>query len=130
METKHRGDEGAWRKPEAHMQNFPSFFRLTRIGRWMLQSTEASVLCNNVSAVVTCEHVNSDSSPTHLQSIGRGQKAGDPDRCSLDTHGHAVPKDPRAGAASHGVALPRTSMLVPRITKSHSKPRRHHLAGG
>jgi hypothetical protein len=58
--------ERAWRKPEAHMQDFSLFFRLTRIGRIMFWPTEASVLCKNLSMEATCEHVDSALSPTLL----------------------------------------------------------------
>jgi hypothetical protein len=40
---------------------FSLFFRLSRIRHRKFQSTEASVLCNNLSTVVTCEHANSAS---------------------------------------------------------------------
>jgi hypothetical protein len=48
----------------------------------MLRLTEASVSCNNLSAVATCEHANSASSPTRLQSIGGGRKLREPGTCS------------------------------------------------
>jgi hypothetical protein len=37
--------------------------------------TEASVACSNISVVVTCKHVDSNSSPTFLPLIG-GRRAG------------------------------------------------------
>jgi hypothetical protein len=88
----------------------------------MFQSTEASILCNNLSVVVTCEHGNSTSSPTHLQLIGGGGNSVEPGRCSPDTPRLTTPDDPGPGAASPRVALSGTPMPVPRDTKSHSKP--------
>jgi hypothetical protein len=101
---------------------FFSFFRPTRIRRRMFRLTEASISYSNLSAMVTCEHADSASSPTCLLFIGRGGKPREPDRCSLDTLGPTVSKDPWAGAALPSVALPGTLMPVPRFTKSHSKP--------
>jgi hypothetical protein len=49
---------------------FPIFFQTNP------NLTEANVLRNNLSAVVTREHVNSALLPNNLQSIGGGQKAG------------------------------------------------------
>jgi hypothetical protein len=102
--------------------SFFSSFRPTHIGHRMFRLTEASISCRILSAVVTYEHRNSDSSPTHLQSIGGGGKLREPDKCSPDTTGPVVPKGPGAGAASLEAGLPGTSMLVPRFTKSRSKP--------
>jgi hypothetical protein len=72
----------------------------------MFWLTEASVSCNNLSAVVTCKHVNSVLSSTHLQSIGRGGKLEEPSRRSPDTPRPTALKGPRAGAASSGAAPP------------------------
>jgi hypothetical protein len=99
-----------------------SFFRPTRIEHRMFWLTEASISCRILSAVATNEHPDSASSPTRLQSIGGGGKSREPDRCSPDTTGPMVPKDPAAGAASLGAPLLGTSMSVPRFTKSRSKP--------
>jgi hypothetical protein len=101
---------------------FFSFFRPTRIGHRMLRLTEARISCRILSTVATYEHLDSASSPTRLQSIGGGGKPRELDRCSPNTTGPVVPKDPGAGAASLRAALPGTSMLVPRFTKSRSKP--------
>jgi hypothetical protein len=87
----------------------------------MFQLTETSVLCNNLSVVTTCEHVDSTSYPTRLQSIGRGEKPGEPDMGSPNNPRLVVPEDPGAGAVSPGVALPGTLMQVPRLTKSRNK---------
>jgi hypothetical protein len=88
----------------------------------MLRPTEASVSCSNLSEAVTCEHVDSASSPTHLQSIGGGEKPREPDRGSPDTTGLEVPENPRVRAVSHGAALHGTSMLAPCLTKSRDRP--------
>jgi hypothetical protein len=90
--------------------SFSLFFRLTLIGRRMFRSTEASISCSNLSATVTYEHMDSASSPTRLQLIGDGRITREPDRCSPDTPRPAVPKDPRARAASPEAALLGTSM--------------------
>jgi hypothetical protein len=100
---------------------FCSLFRLTRIGRRMFWSTEASISCNNVSVVVTCEYVDSATSSTHLQLISEGGKLGEPGWYSLDTLGLAAPEDPGAGATSPGTALPGRPASVLCITKSRSK---------
>jgi hypothetical protein len=47
-------------------QDFPLFLRQTRIGCRMFWSTETNVSCNNLSVVVTHEHVDSASSPSSL----------------------------------------------------------------
>jgi hypothetical protein len=97
------------------------FFRLIRIECWMFLPTEANVSCSNLSAAATCEHMDYALSPTHLQSIGGGDKSGEPDRCSPDTPRLVALEDPGARVTSPRVALLRTSMSLPRLTKSHSK---------
>jgi hypothetical protein len=88
----------------------------------MFRSTEANVSCNNLSTVVTHEHVNSTSSPTCLQLIGGGGMPGESDRSSPDTPGPAVSEDAGAGTASPEVALLGTPVTAPRITQSCSNP--------
>jgi hypothetical protein len=102
--------------------SFFSFFRPTRIEPRMFWSTDASVSCNNISAVATCEHMDLASSPNRLQSISGGGMPGEPGRCSPDTPGPTVPKDPGAGATLPRAALPGTLMPAPHLTKSCSKP--------
>jgi hypothetical protein len=60
----------------------------------LFRKTEASVSYNNLSAVVTYENTNSVLSSTHLPSIGRVKKPGEPGRSSLDTPGCAAPEGP------------------------------------
>jgi hypothetical protein len=55
---------------------FSSLFRLTRIGRKMFWSIEASISCNNLSVAVTHEHADFASSPTSLQLMGGGENLG------------------------------------------------------
>jgi hypothetical protein len=65
----------------------------------MFWLTEANVSCNNLSVVVTCEHVSSASSPTHLQSIGGGRMLGQLGKRSPNNPEPMAPDDPGAGAA-------------------------------
>jgi hypothetical protein len=65
----------------------------------MFQWTEASVSCNNFSVTATCEHKNSASSSTRLQSMGGDEEPGEPDKCSQDIPRLTILKDPEAGAA-------------------------------
>jgi hypothetical protein len=88
----------------------------------MFQPTEANVLCSNLSTAATCEHIDSASSPTHLQSIRGGGKTKELSKDSTDTLGPTVPEDSGAGAASPEEALPGTSMLSLELTKSCTKP--------
>jgi hypothetical protein len=55
---------------------------------------------------------------------------GEPDKSSLDIHGHTTPGDLGVGATSPGVALSGTPKSAPHITKSRSEPQCHSLAGG
>jgi hypothetical protein len=48
------------------MQVFLTFSKLTQIGRRMFRPIEASISCNNLSAVMTYEHVNSALSSSRL----------------------------------------------------------------
>jgi hypothetical protein len=65
----------------------------------MFWLTEANVSCNNLSAVVTHEHVNSASSLTHLQSLGRGRMLGQLGKRSPNNPEPMASDDPGAGAA-------------------------------
>jgi hypothetical protein len=109
---------------------FSLFFRLTRIKCRVFQPTEASVSCSNLSVAATYEHVDSTSSPTHLQPIGRGGKSSELDRGSTDTPRPAMPKDAGTGATLPMVALLGTLMSAPHLNKSHSKPLTSSLSWG
>jgi hypothetical protein len=54
--------------------------------------------------MVTYEHIDSASSSTHLQLMGRDEKPGGPSKYDLDTPGLMVLKDPGAGVVSPGAA--------------------------
>jgi hypothetical protein len=88
----------------------------------MFRSIDASISYKNLSMMVTCEHADSASSPTRLQSIGGGGKPGEPHRCNPNTLEPAVPKDPGVAAASPGAALQGTFMSVLRFTECHNNP--------
>jgi hypothetical protein len=108
-------------------QFFLSFFRLTQIERRMFRSIEANVSCINLSVHqplrgVTCEYMNSTSSPTRLQSIGGVRKLRELGNSSLDTPRPATSEDLGAGTLLPGAALPGTPVRVPHITKSRNKP--------
>jgi hypothetical protein len=96
----------------------------------MFRSTEANISCSNLSIAVTCEHTDSASSPTCLQSIGTCRKPGEPSRSSPDNTRPVVPMDPGGGTASPGATLPGTLMPAPRLTKSHNKPLTSSLSWG
>jgi hypothetical protein len=57
----------------------------------MFWLTETNMSCNNLSAIVTHEHADSASSPTHLQLMGRSRKLGEPSMYIRDTHGTRGP---------------------------------------
>jgi hypothetical protein len=76
----------------------------------MFRWTKANVSCSNLSVAVTYEHVDFASSSSRIQLIGGGGAPGEPGKYSLDTHGHMVLEDPRAGPA----ALSRMLALTPR----------------
>jgi hypothetical protein len=105
VKTKHRRDEREQKKLEECGQDV---FKLTRIRCRMLWWTEASISYSNLSALATCEHANSGSSPTHLQLMGGGGKAREPGRYSLDAPKPVAPEDPGARAAKPRVILPET----------------------
>jgi hypothetical protein len=98
--------------------NFPIFFRLTQIRCRMFWSTEANVLCNNLSNAMTYE------------LIGRDGEPWEPSRSSLDTLGPMALEDPGPRVTSPRVVLLGTPMPAPCITKSRSKPRCCQLVGG
>jgi hypothetical protein len=83
----------------------------------MFQWTEASVSCNSFSTMVTCEHENSASSSTCLQSMGGNKEPREPYRCNPDIPGLTVLEDPRAGAT-----LLKMLALTPCPSKSWNKP--------
>jgi hypothetical protein len=98
-----------------------SLFRLTQIGRSMFWWTKASISCSNLSMAVTYEHVDSTSSPTCLQSMGRGREPREPSNHNSDILGPSALEDLGDGASSPRVALLRTLAPALRITKSCSK---------
>jgi hypothetical protein len=83
--------------------------------------TEVNILTSNLSAAATYEHIDSASSPTHLQLRCGGRKPGEPGKRDPDIPRPLVLEDPRAGAASPEVALLKTPAPAPRTTKSHSE---------
>jgi hypothetical protein len=107
-----------------------SLLRLTRIGRRMFWCIGASVSCNNLSVVATCEHTDSASSPTYHQLMGAGRKWGEPGKRSPDIPGPSVLEDPGAGNASPEAAHPGTPAPTPRTTKSRSELSASSLSWG
>jgi hypothetical protein len=69
----------------------------------MFWPTEAKVSCNNLSVLVTYEHMSSVLSSTHLQLIGGGGRLGEPSRSKPDTPGD---KDiPTSDTITHSIEL-------------------------
>jgi hypothetical protein len=122
VETKKGGSKGIRRKPMAHRQTFPSFFKLTRIRCRISQPTEANVSCSILAASVTNEHTNAAFCSTCHQSIGGSGEPGELGRSNPGTPKPAAPEDLGAGVASPGAAPPGTLMPVSNITQSRSKP--------
>jgi hypothetical protein len=84
----------------------------------MSQLTEANVSCSSLSALATYKHANAALSSTCFQSIGGGEKPGEPGRSNPDTPRPIVPKDLRVGVESLRTILLGAPMSVPHITKS------------
>jgi hypothetical protein len=55
---------------------FHLLFRLTQTGCGTFRWTEANVSCSYFSTTATCEHVDSASSSTQLQLMGREGESG------------------------------------------------------
>jgi hypothetical protein len=71
----------------------------------MLWWIKAKVSCINLSVVVTCEHVDSVSSPTRLKLMGGGREPGEPGKYNPDILKPMALEDPGAGAVSPGIGL-------------------------
>jgi hypothetical protein len=71
--TKHQRDERVQKKTMECGQDV-SLSRLTQIRHRMFWWTKVSVSCSILSAVATCEHIDSASSPTCLQLMCGGGK--------------------------------------------------------
>jgi hypothetical protein len=80
------------------MQAFLSFFKLTRSGSKMFQSTKAKVSCNSLFTSVTYEHTSSAPPTTHLQSIGAGRRPREPGRADQIPSGLRHPRTRGLGA--------------------------------
>jgi hypothetical protein len=80
------------------LQAFLSFFKLTRSGSKMFQSTKGKVSCNSLFASVTYEHTSSAPPTTHLQSIGAGGRPREPGRADQIPSGLRHPRTRGLGA--------------------------------
>jgi hypothetical protein len=78
----------------------------------MFRLTQTSISCSNLSAVATYEHVDSSSSSTHLQLIGKGGALGELSKYSPDTPRLPVLEDAVVEAASPR-AVSHPEILIP-----------------